>query len=173
MRRALLLASVLLALLGRSARAAARLPSLPCADGLERHRQRERLEQDAAGVVGVELDRVELGHAHPLVRLELDVALLLEHPQHLAQRRPAHAELLGERHLRQLRARRDTPVEDAFAQVGVQVGNRLPGLGEVQAHDPGDAGCRTCHMQHCSMEAQLHTHLGRSLDAVDQKCIQF
>src|SRR6266536_676117 len=75
------------------------LPALTRADGLKRHRQRERLQHDAARVVGVELDRVEAGHAHPLVRLELDEALLLEHPQHLAQRRPAYAELLGERHL--------------------------------------------------------------------------
>jgi hypothetical protein len=107
-------------------------------EAADRHGQGQRLHQDAAGVGVVQLLRVQARDPGPLVRLDLDQAFFLEHPQHLAQRRAADAELLGQRHLGQLGARRQRAVQDALAQVGVHVGNRLPRLGQVDLLDVGN-----------------------------------
>jgi len=104
----------------------------------DRHGQGERLQQDPAGVDVVELLRVEARDPSALVRLDLDQALLLQHPQHLPQRGAADAELPGQAHLGQLRAGRQGAVEDAFPQVGVHVRDRLPGFGKVHLVDVRD-----------------------------------
>jgi hypothetical protein len=102
----------------------------------------QRAEQDAGGVRRVELGRVQRRHPHALVRLRGDQPFLLEHPQHLAQRRAAHAQLLGQRRLGQLGARGEPAVEDGGPQVGVQRRHRLPGGRQVDpldAREPDDA----------------------------------
>jgi hypothetical protein len=101
----------------------------------DRHRQGQRLQQDPARVDVVELLRIEARHPGPLVRLDLDQALLLQHPQHLTQRGAADAELSGQAHLGQLGARLQRAVEDAFPQVGMDVRDGLPGFGQVDLAD--------------------------------------
>ncbi len=102
------------------------------------HRQRQRLQQDPAGVNVVELLRIQARHPGPLVRLDLDQAFLLQHPQHLAERGPADAELGGQAHLGQLGPRRQRAVENAFPQVSVDVRDGLPGFGQVDLPDVRD-----------------------------------
>ncbi len=59
--------------------------------------------------------------AHATVRLPLDQALALQHPQRLTQRRAADAELLGKPDLRHHRPRRQVAVEDRSANPLVDV----------------------------------------------------
>ena len=101
----------------------------------DRHRQRQRLQQDPARVDVVEFLRIQARHPGPLVRLDLDQALLLQHPQHLTQRGAADAELGGQAHLGQLGARPQRAVKDAFPQVSVHVRDGLPGFGQVDLAD--------------------------------------
>jgi len=136
-------------------------PGLAAGPGAEvpgGHRQGQRLQQDPAGVDVVELGRVQARHLGPLVRLDLDQALFLQHPQHLPQRGPADAELGGQAHLGQLGPRRQGAVEDAFPQVRVDVRDGLPGFGQV---DPANVG-------------DLHdTGHGLLFPSITDNCIQF
>jgi len=63
------------------------------------HGQRKRLEQDPARVHVVQFLRIQARYPGPLVGLDLDEPFLLQHPQYLAQRGAAHAELPGQAHL--------------------------------------------------------------------------
>jgi hypothetical protein len=121
-------------------------------EAVDGQRQRQRLEQDPARVQLVKLLWVEPGHPRALVGLDLDQALLLQHPQHLAQRGAAHSQLLGQGDLGQLGARLEGAVQDALAQIGVQDRNGLADLGQVQLLElwgPDGGSWHAAHYRRC------------------------
>ena len=82
---------------------------------------RQRLEEDAAGIDRVDVLRVERSDARAAVVLGGQEPLSLQQPHGLAQRRGADPELTGQLDLGDHGARRDLAVEHRLAQVGVDV----------------------------------------------------
>ena len=60
---------------------------------------------------------------------------------------PAHAQLVSERYLRQLGARRERAIQNALAQICMQDRNRLPGRREI---DPLQARNERRRARHAS-----------------------
>jgi hypothetical protein len=99
----------------------------------QRHREAQGLglERDPHDAQLLHVRGRHRGNPDASVGLGLDQALALEQTQRLAQRGPADAELLGQRHLGHDGAGRQLPVEDCAADALVDVVGVLAGVGHA------------------------------------------
>ena len=88
---------------------------------VDRQPDRLGLQRDAHDHELLDVGRRDRLDGHAAVGLRVDQALALQHPQRLAQRRAADAELVGERDLRHHGARRDLALEDRLAHAPVDL----------------------------------------------------
>ena len=88
---------------------------------LDRQAHRLGLERDAHHDELLEVGRRDRLDGDAAVGLRVDQALALQHPQRLAQRRAAHAEVVGQRDLRHDGAGCDLALEDRLAHAPVDL----------------------------------------------------
>ena len=88
---------------------------------VDRQPHRLGLQRDAHDHELLDVGRRDRLDGHAAVGLRVDQPLALQHPQRLAQRRAADAELVGERDLRHHGAGRDLALEDRLAHAPVDL----------------------------------------------------